>query len=102
MTCWSKFDKTEQPPTEKFYSRLTGSGISEEDYEHAKQVWKELNLRNLEDYHDLYLRIDVILFANVFEEFRSTCIKHYELDPVNFYISSGLAWKACLKKMGVK
>ena len=46
--------------------------------------------------------MNVILLANIFEEFRSTCIKHYGLDPANFYTSPGLAWKACLKKTGIK
>ena len=50
----------------------------------------------------IYILKHVILLENVFEEFRSTCIKHYELDPVNFYTSPGLAWEACLKKMGIR
>ena len=98
MDSWDKFDETELPPIECFYSELTESGISEEDYEHAKKFWNEFNLRNLGDYHDLYLQVDMILLANVFKEFRKTCIKHYRLDPANIYTSPGLAWKACLKK----
>ena len=98
MDTWDKFNETELPLIECFYSKLTGSGISKEDYEHAKKVWNEFNLRNLGDYQDLYLKTDVILLVNVFEEFRSTCMKHYGLDPANFYTSPGLAWKACLKK----
>ena len=99
---WDKFNEIELPKREEFYSELTGSGILESDYEHAKKVWKEFDLKNLGDYHDLYLRMDVVLLANVFEEFRDTCMKHYGLDPVNFYTSPGLAWKACLKKMGIE
>ena len=59
-------------------------------------------VRNIGDYHDLYLRTDVVLPANVFEAFRDTCLKHYSLDPVHFYMAPGLAWKACLKKTGVR
>ena len=102
MDSLDKFDETSFQPREKFYNELTGSGISESVYEHAKKVWHKFDLRNLEDYHDLYLKTDVILSANVFEEFRNTCMKHYGLDPVNFYTSPGLAWKACFKKTGIK
>ena len=76
--------------------------ISEEDYQHAQRVWKEFGINNLGDYHDLYLRTDVVLLANVYEAFRDTCLKHYKLDPAHFYTSPGLAWKACLKHTGIK
>ena len=76
--------------------------ISEEGYQHDKRVWKEFGIRNLEDYHDLYLRTDVVLMVNVYKAFRDTCLKHYKLDPVHFYTSPGLAWKACLKCTGIR
>ena len=76
--------------------------ISEEDYQHAQRVWKEFGTRDLGDYHDLYLRTDVVLLANVYEAFRDTCLRHYKLDPTHFYTSPGLAWKACLKHTGIK
>ena len=78
------------------------SSISEEDYQHAQRVWKEFGIHNLGDYHDLYLRTDVVLLANMYEAFRDTCLKHYKLDPVHFYTSPGLAWRACLKHTGIK
>ena len=78
------------------------SKISEDDYQHAQRVWKEFGIRNLGDYHDLYLRTDVVLLANVFEAFRDTCLRHYSLDPAHFYTAPGLAWKACLKRTGIK
>ena len=78
------------------------SSISEEDYQHAQRVWKEFGIHNLGDYHDLYLRTDVVLLANVHEAFSDTCLKHYKLDPAHFYTSPGLAWKACLKHTGIK
>ena len=78
------------------------SSISEEDYQHAQQVWKEFGIHNLGDYHDLYLRTDVVLLANVFEAFRDTCLRHYKLDPAHFYTSPGLAWQACLKHTGIR
>ena len=76
--------------------------ISEEDYQHAQRVWKEFGIHNLGDYHDLYLRTDVVLLANVFEAFRDTCLKHYKLDPAHFYTSPRLAWRACLKCTGIR
>ena len=76
--------------------------ISEEDYQHAQNVWEEFGIRNLADYHDLYLRTDVVLLANVCEAFRDTCLRHFSLDPAHFYTSPGLAWKACLKHTGIE
>ena len=78
------------------------AGVREEDYKHARRVWKEFGLKDLGEYHDLYLKTDVILLANVFEEFRKVCLKNYELDPVHFYTAPGLAWKACLKKTKIR
>ena len=78
------------------------SVISEEDYQRAQRVWKEFGIHNLGDYHDQYLRTDVVLLANVYEAFRDTCLKHNKLDPVHFYTSPGLVWKASLKHTGIK
>ena len=99
---WDRFNETRLPPIDKFYNKLNGVGIIEDDYEHATNVWNEFGIRNLLEYQDLYQRMDVVLLANVFEEFKNTCMKHYGLDPVNFYTSPGLAWKACLKKTEIK
>ena len=78
------------------------SNISEKDYQHAQKVWKEFTIHNLGEYHDFYLCTDVILLANVFEAFRDTCLEHYSLDPAHFHTSPGLAWKAYLKKTGIR
>ena len=78
------------------------SSISEEDYQHAQRVWEEFGIHNLGDYHNLYLRTDVVLLTNVYEAFRDTCLRHYKRDPAHFYTSPGLAWKACLKCTGIK
>ena len=55
--------------------------ISHKDYNHAKSVFNIFNMRNLGDYHDLYVPSDTLLLSDIFEEFRKTCIKEYELDP---------------------
>ena len=78
------------------------SGVSDGDYEHACRVWREFGIRNMGEHHDLYLRTDVVLLANVFESFRRVCLENYGLDPSHFYTAPGLAWKACLKKTGIR
>ena len=78
------------------------SSISEDDYQHAQKVWKEFGIRDLGDYHDLYLRMDVVLLSNMYEAFRDTYLRHYSPDPVHFYTSPGLAWKACSKHTRIK
>ena len=102
MDDWSKFGENQLPPIESFYSKLNLSGISECDYDHAQRVWSEFGMKSLGEYHDLYLKTDVLLLANVFETFRRTCLEHYQLDPAHFYTSPGLAWQACLKKSEIR
>ena len=101
MTSWDKFKEC-IPPIEAFCSKLNISKISGNDYQRVQRVWEEFGISNLGDYHDLYLRTDVVLLANFFEAFRHTCLKHYSLDPAHFYMAPRLAWKACLKKTGVR
>ena len=101
MSSWDKF-KEFLPPMKAFYSKLNMSKISEDDYQHAQSLWKEFRIHNLGDYHDLNLRTDVVLLVNVFEAFRDICLEHYSLDPAHFYMAPGLAWKAYLKKTGVR
>ena len=102
MSSWDKFEETQLPPKEAFHSNLNMSDISKYDYEHTQKVWKEFKLKNLGEYHDLYLKNDVLLLSNVFETFRNNCLEYYKLGPAHFYTSPGLAWQACLKKMGVR
>ena len=102
MSSWDKFEETQLPPIEAFYSNLNMSNVSEDDYQHMQKVWSTFNINNLDGYHNLYLCTDVILLANVFEAFRDTCLEHDSLNPAHFYWSPGLAWKACLKKTGVR
>ena len=83
MLSWDKFNETRLPPEEAFYSNLNISNISDKDYFHTQKVWKGFDIRNMGEYHDLYLKTDVILLSNVFEAFKSTCLKHYGLDPVH-------------------
>ena len=102
MNSWDKFNETKLPRKDKFYSNLNMTGVSDKEYEHACKVWKEFGVKNMDDYHDLYLKTDTILLANVFESFRNVCMKNYGLDPAHFYTAPGLAWKACLKKTAIR
>ena len=101
MDSWDKFEEKRLPSKDEFYSKLNMSGISEKNHQHACKVWNEFGLKNMGDYHDLYLETDVLLLANVFESFRKVCLHNYGLDPGHLYTAPGLAWKACLKKTGV-
>ena len=102
MTDWDKFKETKLPLRESFYSKLNMAGVREEDYEHVNRTWKELGLKDLGEYHDLYLKMDVVLLANVLEAFRKVCLKNYGLDQAHFYTAPRLAWKACLKKTRIR
>ena len=98
----NKFQETNLPPKEKFYSKLNDEHITQQDFEHAQKVWKTFKCKNMGVYHDLYLKTDVLLLADVFEEFRNVCLENYELDPAWYFTSPGLAWDASLKKTEVK
>ena len=98
MDNWKRFDETSLPNKESFYSNLNMENIEDIDYRHGNNVFKRFKLKNLGECHDLYLKNDTLLLADVFENFRNTCLKVYELDPAHFLSLPGLAWQACLKK----
>jgi len=95
-----KLAESSLPPTEVFYSRLDDENISDNDYEHAKTVWKEFRIKTLEEYTAFYNEVDVLQLADVFENFRDICMQNYKLDPAWYYTSPGLAWDAMLKRTG--
>ena len=86
----------------KNYRNLTIEDIIEADYNHGKRVCKDFEIKSLGEYHNLYLRSDVLLLANVFENFCKICLEIYELDPVKFISAPRLAWQAVLKKTEVE
>ena len=102
MDNWKRFDEMALPDKEGFYSNLNIEHIRDVDYRHANNVFKKFGLKNLGEYHELYVQSDTLLLADVFENFRNMCIKAYELDPAHFLTAPGLAWQACLKKTGVE
>ena len=87
---------------EAFYSSLNMEDITDVDHRHAKSVFKKFNNKNLGDYHDLYVKSDMLLFADVFENFRNKCIEIFVLDSAHFLSAAGLILQACLKKTEVE
>ena len=98
---WERFDETSLPNKESFYSSLNMENIDNIDYRHGNNVLKRFKLKNLGEYHDLYVQSDTLLLADVFENFRNMCIEVYEF-PALFLSLPGLAWQACLKKTNIK
>ena len=70
---WDRFKETQLPLMKDFYNTLNQTDISKEDYEHAQKVWNTLNIKNLGEYHDLYVQSDTLLLTDIFENFRETC-----------------------------
>ena len=102
MDGWDRFSEKVLPDKDSFYSSLTVEDISKTDYMHTNNVFKKFGMNNLGDYHDLYVRSDTLLLADIFENFRQSCLENYELDPTHFVSLPGLAWQACLKKTNVE
>ena len=97
MDSWERYDENTIPSKEVFYSEFNLENIMDKDYEHVKKVWKTFDIKNLGEYHDLYVQCDTFLLVDVFENFRNKCIEIYKLDPAHFVSAPGLAWQACLK-----
>ncbi|CAB3987960.1 Gastrula zinc finger [Paramuricea clavata] len=96
----SKLDTEGLPSKDKFYSSLYESEVKEEDYQRALKVWDHFKMKTMRDYHDLYLETDVLLLADVFENFRKTCLENYKLDPAHYISAPSLSWDAFLKQLG--
>ena len=89
------------PSKDEFYSILTDEGIRDEQYTHAQKVWDIFKLK-MGEYHDLYLKSDILLLADIFETFTKTCLQYYKVDPAHYFTSPGLSWDAMLKMTGIK
>ena len=96
MDSTARFDETNLPGKEKFYNRLENIHISAKDYAHARTVW-DMFCTTMQDYHDLYPKGDVLLLADVFENFQNMALQTYKLDPVDYYSLPGLSWDVMLK-----
>ena len=102
MDSIEKLKDKKPPPRKAFYSKLSGRGISEKNYEHVWNVWNTFKMKTFKEYHELYNETDVLLLADVFENFRDLCLKIYGLDPVYYYTAPGLSWDACLKMTNIQ
>lgn len=102
LDCWEKLLDTTLPPPEAFYNKMTETSITEKEYNHAVSVWNTFAIANLQEYAELYLKTDVLLLSDVFENFRNTCLATYQLDSLHYYTSPGLAFGACLKLTGIE
>ena len=89
------------PTKEDFFSIMNNEHITDEEYKHAQNVWNVFGLKSMGKYHDLYLKSDILLLADVFENFRKSCLQYYKLDPCRYFTSPGLSWDAMLKMTGI-
>ena len=108
MNSFERFKEKRLPARKDFFSstnkekigdddkKLDGH-ISFKDYLICEKVWDKFDIKDMGDYHDHYLKKDVLLLADVFEKFIDTCLKFYGLDPCHYFSSPGLSWDAMLK-----
>ena len=101
MSNVDKFQETSLPSQGQFYNHLSDKGITKKQYNHVKQVWKIFDCKLMKQYHDIYLTADVLLLADVFENFRKMSLNHYGLDPAHYYTAPGMSWDAALKMTNV-
>ena len=90
MRSIGRFRDTQLPPRDAFFSRLSGEDISTDDYAHAQRIWSVFGCQTMLEFHNLYLRLDILLLADVFEKFRRDSMALYGLEPVHYYSLPGL------------
>ena len=98
-----RLDETELPnEKESWRDNLNQQDITNEDHNQAHKVWDTFNIKDMREYHDLYVRVDTLQFVDIFENFRKTCLDICKLDPAHFVSAPGLTWQACLKHTKIK
>ena len=102
MDSFKRFSEDKLPDKNKFFTSLKDKCISEKEYDRAINIWNVFKIKTLGEYHDLYLKTDVLLIADVFEKFIKTCLEYYKLDPCHYFSSPGLSFDAMSKMAGVK
>ena len=101
MTDFKKF-KEKLRRKGKFYISLTGKTITDKEYDHVLNFWNKFEMKTMKDYHNLYLKCDVLLLADVFEKFRNNSQRNYGLDPSHYLRAPGLSWNVMLKMTKIK
>jgi hypothetical protein len=102
MDSFEKFNETSLPSKDNFYSTLTNSQVSENEYAYAQNVWSNFKINNMKEYTLLYLKTDILILADIFENFRLICQNNYNLDPLHFLTAPSLSFSAMLKSTKVK
>ncbi|KAL0850902.1 hypothetical protein ABMA28_006811 [Loxostege sticticalis] len=102
MKHWNVFSERQLPQKVSFYNSLTDEHISDSDYAHAQEVWSTFKIKDMGGYTDLYLKTDVLLLADIFENFRQVCKSNYQLDPAFYLTAPSLSFDAMLLKTGVQ
>ena len=92
----------ELPPIENFYSSLKLDNISEKDYNKTLEIYKKLNCKNIKEYLDIYLKLDICLQADIFNVFRNCIWNKFEIDCSKYITSCSLSLDLMLKYTGVK
>ena len=102
VDCMEKMKDPNIPTKNQFYDNLREEHISDACYDRAKKVWHLFDCKNLGDYSDLYLKSDVLLLCDVFEQFRDTCLNVYKLDPAQYYTLPSLSFDCMLRMTKVE
>ena len=84
LDSFDRCEETEWPPQDAFFSKLSGSPCSDSVYTHAIRVWAGFGCDTKADYHDIYLKLDVLFLAGFSEKFRKTCLEFYILDRMYY------------------
>ncbi|KAK4882447.1 hypothetical protein RN001_005766 [Aquatica leii] len=102
VDAFEKLDVTKLPDSKDFYDTLNDEHVSEENYARAKLAWNIFNCETIGDYSDVYVVSDVLMLADIFENFRTICLQYYKLDPCHYFTAPGFGWDALLRMTGVK
>ena len=102
MDDWENINDTSLPEKQAFYNHLNVEYRVDAEYVNVKIVCRDFEIKNLEEYYELHVQSNILLFANVSENFRMMCLKIFEIDPAKFFSAPRLAWQTALKKAKVK